>query len=92
MNCKGNIIGLLLWVAPIFAQGDKEFSIPLTNLKEWSEKIVVSMPATISGHSKVHNLASDCEMHFGAEVNGYKGKPAGFVLEPMNLCCACPLG
>jgi hypothetical protein len=80
------IVGVLFTVAPLFAQGDKQFSIPVTNLKEWSEKIVVSMPATISGHSKVHDLKSDCEMHFGAAVDGYRGEPDGFVLEPMNLC------
>jgi hypothetical protein len=67
-------------------QTDRVFSIPLDDLKTWSSKAVVSLNAEISGHSKVHKLDSDCEMHLGAKVVGYRGDPAGWVLEPMNLC------
>jgi hypothetical protein len=65
---------------------DREFSIPLSTLKSWSESVTISINAEIFGHSRVHAFASDCEMHFGAKVPGYAGDPSGWVLEPMNLC------
>jgi len=70
----------------VLIAGDLVFSIPLDDLKVWAEKIVVPMEVTIHGHSAVHSLNSDCEMHFGAESANYKGDPPGLVLEPMNLC------
>jgi len=80
------MIGLLLCVARLVAQGDKTFSIPVANLKEWSSSVVVTMNATILGNSGVHAQDADCEMHFGASVEGNKGDPDGFVFEPMNVC------
>lgn len=70
------------------AQGQSErvFSVPLDDLKTWSEKVVIPVKAKITGHSSVHGVASDCEMHMGATLVGYKGDPVGWVLEPMNLC------
>ena len=40
----------------------------------------------IEGHSKVHNIDDDCEMHFGAHTPAFQGDPDGLVLEPMNVC------
>src|SRR5579872_3865392 len=71
---------------PAQAQSVREFSIPLQQLKTWSEQIVVDASASITGHSAVHPAASDCEMHMGGKLTGYKGTPEGWVLEPMNLC------
>jgi len=85
--------GLLLTVGLMFSatlwsfgQSDRTFSVPLDNLKAWSDQVVVSMNFDILGNSKVHPVANDCEMHFGANAPGFRGEPTGFVLEPMNLC------
>ena len=40
----------------------------------------------IEGHSAVHPVASDCEMHLGAHTISFAGDPDGLVLEPMNAC------
>jgi len=67
----------------------KEFSIPMANLQDWANSVVVTMEGVqIKGNSKVHALASDCELHFGAASDGFEGDPAGLVLEPMNVCIA----
>ena len=67
----------------------KEFSIPISNLRQWASTVVVRMPEVkIEGHSKVHRQEADCELHFGAHSTAYKGIPAGLVLEPMNVCTA----
>jgi hypothetical protein len=77
---------LLGWTSLSYSN-DRVFSIPLNALKSWSEAITVTMQdVTILGHSNVHAVASDCEMHFGARVDGYAGDPSGWVLEPMNVC------
>jgi hypothetical protein len=65
---------------------ERDFSVPLDRLKAWSESITTSLNVEILGHSKVHGVASDCEMHLGAKMPGYNGDPPGWVLEPMNLC------
>ncbi len=85
---RGILIVLIaaLSAAAALAQASKEFTVPLDDLKTWSEKVLVSMSFKIRGHSKVHKIESDCEMHFGAEAPSYKGDPDGWVLEPMNLC------
>jgi len=70
----------------LHAQSERVFSVPLQDLKMWSEHVVVSMTARITGHSRVHAERSDCEMHMGASVSAFSGQPAGWVLEPMNLC------
>jgi hypothetical protein len=65
----------------------KEFSIPISDLRQWAASVVVTMPGvTIDGHSKVHRQDADCEIHFGAHAPAFKGDPAGLVLEPMNAC------
>lgn len=65
----------------------KEFSIPITNLRQWASTVVVRIPEVkIEGHSKVHRQEADCELHFGAHTPAYKGIPDGLVLEPMNVC------
>jgi hypothetical protein len=67
----------------------KEFSIPMKNLTDWAKTVVVTMDSvSIEGHSNVHSLASDCELHFGGHSPNFKGKPEGLVLEPMNVCVA----
>lgn len=68
------------------AQSQRPFSVPLQDLKRWSEHVVVELDAKITGHSHVHAEAQDCEMHLGAMVKGYRGVPDGWVVEPMNLC------
>jgi len=62
------------------------FSIPIGDLRLWSEKIVVPMDVEITGRSGVHPKDQDCEMHFGGISDSFKGDPPGMVLEPMNLC------
>jgi hypothetical protein len=73
-------------VALARASGDRVFSIAIDDLKLWAEKIVVPFDARITGHSAVHPLDQDCEMHFGAQSDSFRGDPPGMVLEPMNLC------
>src|SRR5258708_4187114 len=51
----------------------KEFSIPMANLKAWTEAVVVTMNnVRIEGHSPVHPLNNDCEMHFGAHSTAFR--------------------
>jgi len=65
----------------------KEFSIPMKNLIDWSKTVVATIDAvSIEGHSNVHPLASDCELHFGGHSPNFRGDPDGMVLEPMNVC------
>jgi hypothetical protein len=67
----------------------KEFSIPISNLRQWASSVVVRIPEVrIEGHSKVHKPDADCELHFGAHSESYRGVPNGLVLEPMNVCTA----
>lgn len=65
----------------------KEFSIPLSNLRNWANSVVVTMTdVRIEGNSNVHTQEADCELHFGAHSSNYQGDPDGLVLEPMNAC------
>lgn len=65
----------------------KEFSVQLSDLQTWSQSVVVTLDRVqIEGHSKVHPLADDCEMHLGAHASDFTGDPDGLVLEPMNAC------
>ena len=77
---------LLAFPSPTWGVGDRVFSIPIADLRLWSEKIVVPMDVEITGHSGVHPKDQDCEMHLGGRSQAYKGEPAGLVLEPMNIC------
>jgi hypothetical protein len=77
---------LILATCSVQGQTERDFSVPLNDLKIWSENVVVPFKAKITGHSAVHAAASDCEMHMGAALNSYGGDPPGWVLEPMNLC------
>lgn len=87
MNFTRFLVCIVAATAAAFAQGDRVFSVPLRDLQQWAENIVVTLDkVTITGHSGVHPLKDDCEMHFGAQVAGYSGDPAGWVLEPMNVC------
>jgi hypothetical protein len=71
------------------APAGKEFSIPLNNLSDWANTVVVTInDVRIEGNSKVHPMASDCELHFGAHSPSFLGDPDGLVLEPMNACVA----
>ena len=72
---------------PTKAAAPKAFSIPMKNLTDWAKTVVVTMDAiSVEGHSNVHPLASDCELHFGGHSPNFKGNPNGLVLEPMNVC------
>ena len=65
----------------------REFSIPLSSLKTWASRVVVTVPGvSVEGRSKVHAQADDCEIHFGAHAASFQGSPDGLVLEPMNVC------
>ena len=65
----------------------KQFSIPMKNLTEWAKTVVVTIDqVSIEGHSKVHSIESDCELHFGGHSPNFQGDPDGLVLEPMNAC------
>jgi hypothetical protein len=69
----------------------KEFSVPLVNLRVWAKNVVVSLAdVTVEGNSAVHQLADDCEIHFGAHTPSFEGEPNGLVLEPMNACVQDP--
>lgn len=77
--------------APKAAKGAaaKEFSIPISNLTDWANTVVVTInDVTIEGNSKVHAMASDCEIHYGGHSPNFQGDPDGLVLEPMNACVA----
>jgi hypothetical protein len=59
----------------------------MKNLTDWAKTVVVTMDqVNIEGHSNVHPLASDCELHFGGHSPNFQGDPDGLVLEPMNVC------
>lgn len=68
----------------------REFSVPLSFLKTAAAAVQVTLDVTISGHSPIHKLEADCEMHFGAHSTEFTGDPDGLVLEPMNLCVEDP--
>jgi len=83
-------LGVPVALVPILQVGavaaERVFTVPLDKLREWSAGITTSMNVQILGHSAVHDEPSDCEMHLGAKAADYTGDPAGWVLEPMNLC------
>jgi hypothetical protein len=60
---------------------------------EDGHNIVPSFDVKLGGHSKVHPIASDCEMHVAAELQSQTfGAPSGLVIEPPNLCTIAPDG
>jgi hypothetical protein len=64
-----------------------EFTIPLGNLRDWAGRVIATLDSVhIKGHSAVHKLDKDCEIHFGADTPAFRGNPDGLVLEPMNAC------
>jgi len=73
-------------VSLLHAQSGKEFSIPLDALKSWAENPTAMLNVKVTGHSRVHPVENDCEMHLGGQVTSYNGDPDGWVLEPMNVC------
>ena len=76
-------------IKPAKAPAAKEFSIPINDLREWAGTVVVTVNEVhIEGHSNVHPIASDCEVHLGAHSTSFQGDPDGLVLEPMNACVA----
>ena len=73
--------------AKILQGTPKEFSIPISNLQQWANSVLVTLDnVKIEGNSGVHLEDADCEIHFGAHAPGFKGDPDGLVLEPMNAC------
>ena len=69
----------------------KEFSVPLSSLRDWAKTVVVTMQnVKIEGNSAVHALEDDCEIHFGAHTPDFSGAPDGLVMEPMNACVEDP--
>ncbi|MBI3683294.1 MAG: hypothetical protein HY235_23220 [Acidobacteria bacterium] len=79
---------LLLGVAlNLPAQSEREFAIPISDLRNWADRAVIRVAnVEITGNSKVHAMANDCELHFGAKMPAFQGDPDGVVLEPMNVC------
>jgi len=72
---------------PAHAAGAKSFSVPINNLRDWAGSVVVSLDGVkIEGHSNVHKMDADCEMHLGSHTPAFHGSPDGLVLEPMNAC------
>jgi len=66
-----------------------EFSIPMGNLRDWAKTVVTTLDGVkVEGHSAVHPLDQDCEMHLGVHTPAFRGNPDGLVLEPMNACVA----
>lgn len=64
-----------------------EFTIPMGNLRDWAKTVVTTLDGVkVEGHSAVHPLGQDCEMHLGAHTPAFRGNPDGLVLEPMNAC------
>src|SRR5258707_9328086 len=87
MRSRNLTAALILWGAlPLFAAKSFVFTVPADALKSWTDDVVVTVPAELAGHSGVHQVQKDCEMHFGGTVKGYKGTPDGWVFEPMNVC------
>src|ERR1035437_3179729 len=76
----------VLFCLPVLDAGEYKFTIPMNALQVWSKDVVVTVSAELTGHSGVHLVSKDCEMHFGGTVDGYSGTPAGWVFEPMNVC------
>jgi len=69
------------------ASTPKEFSISIKNLQDWANTVVVTLNSVhVEGHSKVHTIDNDCEIHLGAHSTDFQGDPDGLVLEPMNAC------
>lgn len=65
----------------------KEFTVPVSTLRNWASAVIVEVDAfTVEGHSAVHALADDCEMHLGGHTPNFTGDPDGLVMEPMNAC------
>jgi hypothetical protein len=73
--------------AGVTSSSVKRFSVPIANLRQWARTVVVTVPnVQVSGHSGVHPLDNDCEIHLGAHTPTFQGTPNGLVLEPMNAC------
>lgn len=70
----------------------RKFTVPYDALEGWSGRLVAALPVKISGHSAVHSIQNDCEMHLGAGSPDYQGSPDGLVLEPANVCLERPSG
>jgi len=89
MGYKKLIIAAFILLANarlVSGQSGKEFSIPVGDLKTWAENPVAVLQVKIAGHSAIHPVQNDCEMHLGGSVPDYQGDPDGWVLEPMNEC------
>src|SRR5436309_605019 len=60
------------------AAATKEFSVPLGNLRDWARTVVVTLDdVSVEGHSNVHPLDNDCEIHLGAHTPAFRGEPDG---------------
>jgi hypothetical protein len=74
------IVALLFLCSTSAFCADRTFSVPFADLGTWAESLVIQLDnVTSEGHSGVHKVDSDWEMHFGASVQGYTGDPAGWV-------------
>jgi hypothetical protein len=73
-------VGALIFLCATSAYcADRSFSLPFADLGVWAKTIVIQLDnVTIQGHSGVHKVESNCEMHFGASVKDYVGDPAGW--------------
>lgn len=71
------------------------FAVSAAFLKslESADTILPTFDVRLGGHSKIHPVESDCEMHVAAALQGQLfGFPTGVVIEPPNLCMIDPNG
>ena len=72
------VAGLTISSGLLSAAG-KQFSVPLSFLQTASDVVQIEMNVNVEGHSGVHGVASDCEMHFGGHSDDFAGDPDGRV-------------
>lgn len=79
-------------VRPALAQSADEdpfdFALSESYVRALAEKDTVSytMPLNLGGHSKVHPIGNDCEMHIAGTAPEELGTPGAVIVEPPNLC------
>lgn len=75
---------------------DFAFAVNTSFLKslDAGRTILPTFNVTLGGHSRIHPLGSDCEMHVAATLPDDKafGFPSDLVIEPPNLCEIDPSG
>ena len=79
-------------------EGNQDFAFAVSSSflqsLESGHTILPTFNVTLGGHSKIHPLESDCEMHVAATLQSPQtfGFPEALVIEPPNLCEIDPNG